>query len=167
MGSITYTIQTVSVSPEAASLEGLLEVGKASRRHISRTRERLGSPRLHGCSLLDHLSTPWPALAISQAPLSLAFHQHGDGCSGGSLAAMQADATATIESHVREHGWSQWFPTEWQLFLPKILWPESWIYNVPHIGAGIPQGVHCALVWLNKEDTLTVSSVGTHYILFG
>ena len=37
---------------------------------------------------------------------------------------------------------SQWFPTEWQIFLLKIVGPESWIYNVPHVGRGMPQVVH-------------------------
>ena len=48
---------------------------------------------------------------------------------------------STIESHVREQGWNQWFPKN-DNFLPKIVWPESWIYNVPHVGGGITQSVH-------------------------
>ena len=99
MGSIIYTSRQYQFLLEAASLEGLLEVGKASRRHISRTMSGWGALDCMGAvcwstsqprdqhSRSHRLPSPWAFTSME-------------------VAAVQADPT-TIESHVSEHRQSQ------------------------------------------------------------
>ena len=99
MGSITDSIQTVSVSTRGCIIGGAS--GSAEGKQKAQKAKVAGEPSIAWVQFAGPPLNPVTSYHDLTGSLSLGFHQHGGGCSGGSLAAMQADAT--IESHVREH----------------------------------------------------------------